>query len=166
MSLIRKFQGSVLVTAAAAGVLAGAAAAHASAVPDAAPHHGVTAPPDVGTPDEVTPNAPVIAPDGTRITPHDLDRAASKALAQSGWDMVNTVEFKVDGARIRSWVPSGPVVALAYRGNKAAAACQIPSGGYNWDFVRFNGRYGWVRNDLVTIIYQASGPWGSLPWCP
>lgn len=135
-------------------------------VAEAAPVHGsaiLTADLDVGTPDEVTPDAPVLAPDGTWIVNGSTGKATAAVVRAAA--MPNTVEVDVYGARIRATVPSGRVVGLAYRGDTGGASCQIPNSGYNWGWVSINGHTGWMRTDLFTIIYQSTGPWGALPWC-
>ncbi|WP_370973773.1 hypothetical protein [Amycolatopsis sp. cg9] len=151
-----------LAGAALAGMLALSALAldvSTAAASPAPPSAGL----DAGMPsDGLHPDAPVTAPDGTRIW-GTREGAAPASVARAA--MPNTIEIRVDGARVRSSVPNGPVVGLAYRGQTGGANCKVSSGGYTWGLVSVNGSYGWMRTDLFTIIYQSTGPWGSLPRC-
>ncbi|MFI5593696.1 hypothetical protein ACIA5G_52340 [Amycolatopsis sp. NPDC051758] len=138
---------------------------------------------DVGVPSEIDSSAPAIAPDGTRIwgltaLPFGGHATRAKGTTQDGRAQTKLSSIEVDirgsGARLRSSVPSGSVIALAYPGQTAWGGCQIHgSDGWVWGWLTVQTsagwRSGWMRHDLWSIT-QHTYPGGggdptNLPWC-
>ncbi|VVJ22724.1 Uncharacterised protein [Amycolatopsis camponoti] len=184
MMLSQRVRLGILGAVAAATVvgsagLAEAATAHAPATSPASP----SANRDVGVPSEIDSSAPAIAPDGTRIwgltaLPFGGHPTRAKGMTQDGRALTTQSSIEVDilasGARLRSSVPSGSVIALAYPGQTAWGGCQIPGrDGWVWGWLTVQTsagwRSGWMRHDLWSIT-QHTYPGGgsdpsSLPWC-
>ena len=184
MMLSHRVRLGLVVAAAMATVVGGAGLAEAATA-----HAPVTSPAahsaarDVGSPSEVDSSAPVIAPDGTRINgltamPFGGHATRAGGTTREGRVMSTQSAIEVDinasAARLRTSVPRGTVVGLAYPGQTAWGGCQIPgSDGYVWGWLSVQTsagwRSGWMRGDLWSIT-QHTYPGGggdptSLPWC-
>jgi hypothetical protein len=174
MSLSSRIRVSVVVAAAAAGIAGAVGVADAAASHPAppAPH---SAGPDAGVPsDGVHPDAPVTAPDGTRIgnTREGAAPATGARVAAASSSLY--AYTTVSNARIRASVPSGTVLATVRSNAPGLAGCKIPGrDGYLWGWVGFNslqtGRftYGWMRGDLFQVALSGGAQGGAsyLPWC-
>ncbi len=184
MNLSHRIRLGVVTAAAAAAVvgsagLADAATAHTPQPSPAAP----SAHRDVGVPSEIDSSAPAIAPDGTRIwgltaLPFGGHATRAPGANRDGRALSTQSSVEVDilasGARLRTSVPSGSVVGLAYPGQTAWGGCQIPGrDGWVWGWLTVQTsagwRSGWMRHDLWSIT-QHTYPGGggdprNLPWC-
>ncbi|MDX3192907.1 hypothetical protein PV458_31255 [Streptomyces sp. MN03-5084-2B] len=138
---------------------------------------------DVGTPSEVDSSAPVTAPDGTRIngvtaSPFGGHTTRAGRTTREGRTASTQSAIEVDilasGARLRTSVPSGAVVALAYPGQNAWGGCQIRGrDGWVWGWLSVQTsagwRSGWMRHDLWSITQHTypggGGDPANLPWC-
>jgi hypothetical protein len=181
MNVSHRIRLGITAAAVAASVVGGAglaeaATAHAPGTSPAA--HSANR--DVGVPSEIDSSAPAIAPDGTRIwglTALPFGGHATRA-ARDGRALSTQSSIEVDilasGARLRSSVPSGSVIGLAYPGQTAWGGCQIPGrDGWVWGWLTVQTsagwRSGWMRHDLWSIT-QHTYPGGggdprNLPWC-
>lgn len=184
MTLSQRVRLGIVGAVAAATVVGGAgladaATAHAPGTPPAAR----SANRDVGVPSDIDSSAPAIAPDGTRIwgltaLPFGGHATRAKGVTKDGRALTTQSSIEVDilasGARLRSSVPSGSVIGLAYPGQTAWGGCQIPGrDGWVWGWLTVQTsagwRSGWMRHDLWSIT-QHTYPGGgsdprSLPWC-
>jgi len=167
MMLSHRVRLGLVVAAAAATVVGGAGLAEAATA-----HAPVTSPAahsaarDVGVPSEVDSSAPVIAPDGTRINGltavpfgGHATRAGGttrEARAMSTQSSIE-VDIRASGARLRASVPRGTVVGLAYPGQTAWGACQIPgSDGYVWGWLSVQTSAGWRSGWMRRAWYRNS----------
>jgi hypothetical protein len=182
MKLSHRIRLEIVGAVAAATVVGGAGLAEAATDPGTSPAaHSANR--DVGVPSEIDSSAPAIAPDGTRIwglTAHPFGghTTRAKSTARDGQALTTQSAIEVDilasGARIRTSVPSGSVLGLAYPGQTAWGGCQIPGrDGWVWGWLSVQTsagwRSGWMRHDLWSIT-QHTHPGGgsdpsSLPWC-
>ncbi len=184
MNVSHRIRLGITAAAAVASVVGGAGLAEASTThsPGTSPTaHSANR--DVGVPSEIDSSAPAIAPDGTRIwgltaLPFGGHATRAKSTARDGQVLTTQSAIEVDilasGARLRSSVPSGSVIGMAYRGQTAWGGCQIPGrDGWVWGWLSVHTaagwRSGWMRHDLWSIT-QHTYPGGggdprNLPWC-
>ncbi|HET6285820.1 MAG TPA: hypothetical protein VFG15_03585 [Amycolatopsis sp.] len=185
MKLSQHLRLGLLGAVTVASLLGGTGIADATAYPATSPGT-VTVPapgqPDVGVPPEgVFPDAPVTAPDGSKISatsPGAFGKWRTHKHGVAGQSTRIAADGRhaeaVPGARIRAWAPNGTVLGIAQHGKPGGeAGCKIPGrDGYLWGWVGFrttgNNKWtsGWMRADLFRVWYGYF--WDDLrhlPWC-